>query len=273
MHYRIGVFATGRGQGSRGLLAAIHEGIRSGHLPAEIAFVFSNRDPGEFEATDGFFDQVRACGYPLITASFRKFRAESGGSAGAAAPGDDWRLRYDRLVMDKLAPFAPDLCVLAGYLLIFGPELPRRFTLVNLHPAAPGGPTGLWQDVIWQLIGQGAAQSGNTMFYVTEDLDRGPIVAYSTFPIRGAAFDPLWKAVHDRTVKDLRDSAGEDLPLFKAIREHGMARERPLVVETLKAFAEGRARVSGGRIVDSQGKPANPLDLTPRIEALVAAAN
>ena len=263
MTYRLGIFATGRGQGSRGLLQAMHEAIQSGHLPATIAFVFSNRERGEFEPTDSFFDLVQSYGYPLVTSSFRRFRSR----VGAAG---DWRTLYDREVMEKLAPHNPDLCVLAGYLLIVGPELARRYTIVNLHPAAPGGPTGMWQGVIWQLIERQARSSGNTIFYATKELDRGPVVAYATYPIRGVHFDPSWKAIEGRSVADLKAREGEDLPLFQLIRQHGMLRERPLVVETLKSFAEGRIRVAQGEVLNGTGKPLAGLDLTAQIEALVA---
>lgn len=263
MTYRIGIFATGRGTGSRGLLQAIHQGIESRHVPAEVAFVFSNRDRGEFEPTDGFFDQVESYGYPLITSSFRRFRTKVGRDA-------DWRTLYDRDVMVKIAPYALDLCVLAGYLFIHGPEMTTSYTMVNLHPAAPGGPTGMWQDVIWQLIDRKAESSGNTMFHATDELDRGPTVSFSSFRIRGGAFDPAWKTIEGRLAAELRGTEGEELPLFQLIRQHGMVRERPLVVETVKAFAEGAIRVSGGKVLGPNGKPLGALDLTAQIEALVA---
>ncbi|MEE9285223.1 MAG: formyltransferase family protein [Dehalococcoidia bacterium] len=258
--YQIGVFATGRGQGSRQLLQVIHHAIQSGHLPARIAFVFSNREPGEFEATDGFFTMVGEMGHPLVTYSFRKFRD---------ALGDDpeWRIKYDREVMRCLAPYAPDLCVLAGYLMIFGPELCRRYTSVNLHPAAPGGPVGMWQKVIWELIETRARSSGNTIFYVTEELDKGPTVTYCTFPLTGGELDEAWAAVEGKAVDQLREQHGEELPLFQLIRQRGTAREQPLVVETLRAFAQGSIRIDQADVVDAQGKAIRGIDLTKRIEA------
>ena len=265
--YQIGIFATGRGQGSLQLVTAIHAAVQSGRLPAEIAFVFSNRDPGEFEPTDAFFDLVRQLGYPLITHSFRKFKARAG-----ADP--DWRIGYDREVMDKLAPHQPDLCVLAGYLLIFGSEMCRSYPSINLHPAAPGGPMGIWNQVVWQLIAQRARETGNTLFAVTEELDHGPTVAYCTFPIAGGHFDPLWREAAGRSVPDLQaqyGNYGEGLPLFQEIRHAGMLRERPLVVESLKACAQGRVLIKDGRVLDAYGVPLSGLDLTQQIEAWVAA--
>ena len=261
--YQIGLFATGRGQGSRGLLTAIHESVQSGHLPVRVAFVFSNRDPGEFDATDGFFQMVREYGYPLVTHSFRKFRARAGDDP-------DWRLKYDREVMRLLEGYSPDLCMLAGYLFITGPEMCRRYTMINTHPAAPGGPVGLWQEVIWQLIHSRAGCSGNNIFYVTEELDRGPLVSYCTFSITGPPFDEQWKAIEGRSLDELRATQGEELPLFQLIRQHGMARERPLVVETLRAFALGRVSVREGAVVDGSGRALPGLDLTQEIEELLA---
>jgi phosphoribosylglycinamide formyltransferase-1 len=46
--------------------------------------------------------------------------------------------------------------------------------MINLHPAAPGGPTGTWQEVIWQLIEGRAVETGVMMHLVTPELDRGP---------------------------------------------------------------------------------------------------
>ena len=259
--FRIGLFATGRGQGSLQLVTAVRDAIEEGRLPARVEFVFSNREPGEFEPTDRFFEAVRGFGYPLVTRSFRRFKAALGDDS------DGWRVKYDREVIELLAPHAPDLCVLAGYLLIFSPALCERYTAINLHPAAPGGPVGMWQEVIWRLIETGAPSSGNMMQSVIPEVDRGPIVTYSTFPIAGGEFEPLWDEVKGRSVEELRGGPGESLPLFRAVRGAGTARERPLVVETLRAFAEGRVRVEGGAVVDGQGRPIEGLDLTAEIEA------
>ncbi len=260
--YQIGVFATGRGQGSRGLLQALHNNIESGHLPVEVAFVFSNREPGEFEATDGFFELVQEYGYPLVTSSFRKFRA-------ALEDDPDWRRKYEADALQRLERFRPEICLLAGFLL-WVPEMCRRYTMINLHPAAPGGPVGMWQEVIWQLIESRAAATGNNMLSVIEDLDKGPTVTFSTFPITGHQFDRHWKATEGRAISDLKANEGEKLHLFRLIREEGVARERPLVVETVKAFAEGRVRIQDGLVVDGNGNPAAGLDLTEQIEAAIA---
>ena len=96
---RIGWFATGRGEGSPKLLRAAVEAIREGRLDAEIAFVFSNRERGQFDATDAFFDQVAGYGIPLVTLSDSRFRREHGGEIariGRAAARVAHRLRPRR---------------------------------------------------------------------------------------------------------------------------------------------------------------------------------
>jgi folate-dependent phosphoribosylglycinamide formyltransferase PurN len=273
MTLRLAWFATGRGQMSGKLLAAAREAIAAGRLDAEIVVVFCNRAPGEDANTDAFLEQVRTSGIPLVTLSSRDFRKQVGGEVarkGEMLP--EWRKAYDREVIRALEPYGFDLGVLAGFMLIFGEEAAARWDLLNLHPAAPGGPAGIWQDVIWQLIEQSADRAGVMVHLATPELDGGPVVTYCTYPIRGAEFGPLWHDVECRPLEEARADMGEELPLFKAIRQAGVAREVPLVVETLRAFADGRVRVEGKRVVDASGHTIEGYDLSDEIEALVRKA-
>ncbi len=262
---RLGWFSTGRGEGSRGLLNYVQGSIQSGELKARIGFVFSNREPGEAEGSDQFFQLVRGYGLPIITLSSSRFRRERGGGPFARHRAD-----FDRQVLRLLEDFKPDLCVLAGYMLIVGPEMCRRYDMLNLHPALPGGPVGTWQSVIWQLIEREARETGVMIHLATETVDQGPVVAYCTFPIVGGAYDGLWNEIKGRTLEDLRTEEGEDLPLFRLIRQEGLKRERPLLLETLKAVAEGLIGISRGRVLDSRGQPVKPLLLNTEIEGRLA---
>src|SRR5438445_240155 len=78
----------------------------------------------------------------------------------------------------RLEPFDVHTGVLAGYMLIFGPAACGAMTLLNLHPAAPGGPIGIWQDVIWQLIASRAERSGVTIFRAIPEVDTGPPLTF-----------------------------------------------------------------------------------------------
>ena len=272
MTLRIGWFSTGRGEGSRKLLTAAVDAIRSGELDAEIAFVFCNRERGEYEPTDGFLDLVASFGLPTVTLSSRRFRKERHGAR--SRPGEPlppWRADYDRAVRELVSPFDFDVGMLAGFMLIFTPEMCDHYPLLNLHPAEPGGPVGTWQEVTWQLIDRRAERSGVMTHLATRDLDEGPPVTYCTYALRGPDFDPLWDALGDRTSDEIKAAEGEDHPLFREIRRHGAARELPFVVATLRAVADGRVRIEGRRVLDADGTalPAG-LDLTPEIDAAVA---
>ena len=89
---------------------------------------------------------------------------------------------FDRLALDALDDYHPDICVLAGYMLILSEEMHHRFPFLNLHPALPDGPIGTWQEVTWELIDRRATRTGAMIHLATEALDRGPVVSYCTVP-------------------------------------------------------------------------------------------
>jgi phosphoribosylglycinamide formyltransferase-1 len=264
--YRFGWFSSGRDEAARELLRVAHDNITAGNIDAELSFVFSSREPGEYPGSDLFLKDVEGYGIPLVCYSYQKFRAGRDNGKGTLP---DWRLEYDRQVMSRLWRFRPDVCVLAGYMLIAGREMCRKYDMINLHPAAPGGPAGTWQEVIWQLIRTGAASTGVMMHLVTPEMDKGPVVTYCTFPIRGGRFDSLWQNMKGKDIEEIMKSQGEDNALFKLIREEGFKREIPLILTTMKAFSQGRVRIAAGNVVDSCGKPLPGCDLTAEIDECV----
>ena len=272
MTLRVGWFCTTGGENSRRLLVAAVDAIRSGGLDAQIAFVFCNRERGEYETTDGFLDLVASLSIPCLTSSSRRFRRERGGAL--SRPGEPlppWRAEYDRQVAELVSQRPFDVGILAGYMLVFTAEMCNRYPLLNLHPAEPGGPVGTWQQVVWQLIDRRAERSGVMIHLATEELDRGPTVAYCAYPLRGPPFDALWQALGSRSAEEVREAEGEEHDLFLEIRRHGVARELPLVVATLRAFAQGRLRIEDQRVVDAPGEALpDGLELTAEIDAAVA---
>jgi len=268
--YQIGWFSTGRDKAARYLLETIINSIILGEIKAEIAFVFSSREPGESQESDLFIKLVESYQLPLVCFSYQNFKA---GQAAAvteqAGAMPTWRLDYDREVMERLQDFRPNLCVLAGYMLIVGKEMCQQDNMINLHPAAPGGPAGTWQEVIWQLIDSKATETGVMMHLVTPELDKGPVVTYCTFPIRGEPFDKYWQDMA-KLPPDSPERRSEDNPLFKLIRQHGLSREFPLITSTLKAFSQGKVSVTADkRIVDADGNPISGYNLTEEINELL----
>jgi folate-dependent phosphoribosylglycinamide formyltransferase PurN len=271
--YQLGWFSTGRDKAARDLLAAVQSSIKLGEIKAEIAFVFCNREPGEARESDLFFKQVENYHIPLICFSYQKFKAKRERlniNQGRALPL--WRLDYDREVIARLPDFYPDLCVLAGYMLIVSEEMCQRYNMINLHPAAPGGPTGTWQEVIWQIIANKADETGVMMHLVTPELDKGPAVTCCTFPIRGEPFDKYWREL-EKLSQDSSKRHDERNSLLRLIRQHGLAREFPLIIATVKAFSQGKIKISKEkRVIDAEERPINGYNLTDEINELVKEA-
>ena len=237
---RIGWFSTGRGEGSRGLLRFVYE--RLADIDARIDFVFSNRTPGEAEGSDEYFRLVQDYDLPLVTHSSSAFRRWRGGRFA------DLRAEYDAEVMGLLAGYRPDVCVLAGYMLIASAELCRAFHLLNLHPALPDGPIGTWQEVVWQLIEQQASRTGAMMHLATEVVDRGPVVSYVTVPLNTPELEPHWRELGNLNVAGVRAEQGEDYELFRLIRTMQYSREPYLLLETLRALSRGDIALDDGRV-------------------------
>ncbi|MBW2038016.1 MAG: formyl transferase [Deltaproteobacteria bacterium] len=250
MPFRFAWFSTGRDEPARQLLQVVWEKIGEGLIPGEISYVFCDRERGEGEQSDLFLDLTEELGLKAVTFSSHRFRPDL-----RQRNLEGWRTEYHQEVMERIAPYPHDLIVLAGYMLIVSPQMCRSHSMINLHPALPGGPTGTWEEVIEELIRQGAQSTGVMMHLVTEELDRGPVVTYCTFPIQGGAFAPLWGG-----------GPSERGDLFWRIRQEGVRREIPLIVLTLKALAEGKIRIKEGKILDNRGEKVNGLSLTHEVE-------
>ncbi|MDR0522910.1 MAG: phosphoribosylglycinamide formyltransferase [Candidatus Methanoplasma sp.] len=271
---RIGWFSSGRGPGSRDLLRAVMESIGSGGLDAEVSFAFCNWSNGEAdnprrEQREMFFDMVRGYGIPLVSASWKEFRPDLRASDPAA-----WRDGYGELLRDSIRGFGFDLGVLAGYMLWMDDRTCEEYGMINLHPALPGGPKGTWEEVIWSLIRDGAEEHGAMIHACTRDWDRGDAVAFCRFPIRGPGFDRLWEGMAEKlessTLEEVAAREGAEEPLFKKIREEGRRREVPLTVAAIGMFADGSARIEGGRLVRGCAPADGPVDLSAEVDASLA---
>ena len=256
MTLRLAWFASARGTSSRLLLGEALGAIAEGRLDAEVVCVFCNRERGRSANTDAFLDDVEAAGLPLIASSSREWRRRVGGELSdprnALAP---WRRDYDADALARIQPYRPDAAMLAGYMLVTTEVLCEALPMLNLHPALPGGPIGVWQDVIHELIAAGASESGMMLQRITTELDRGAVASFCRYAIRGGEFDALWAAE--------RGGRDEESALFRVIRAAGVARESIFVVESLRAIADGRIDL---------GDLGDALDLTAAVETALGSA-
>lgn len=249
------------------------------------AFLFVNREAGESADTDASVAALaREFDFPIIRASAARFQPELRKAARAAsAAGDEaplwaWRDDYYASYRDRLP--ATDLDLLLGDMWIWGRRQCTERHGVNLHPALPTGPLGkMWFDVIWDLVAMDAAESGVMLHMVTPEVDEGPVVSTCRYSLRGPALDPLWALIPPGQVDRLalvdsqrRLKRESTHPLFHAIRAAGLARELPLMLETLRALGAGRLTLAGGLVRDAAGRElSGGLDLTDEVERGVGA--
>lgn len=101
-----------------------------------------------------------------------------------AFPSD---LAYSEAVYAAIAPYDPDLIILAGFLrrLIVFPDWKGR--ILNIHPSLlPEGPAGrgfYGERVHAAVLASGATESGASVHIVDDDYDTGPVVLRTTVPV------------------------------------------------------------------------------------------
>lgn len=278
--FRIGLFTSAWDVVAWELVEAVYKSVQTGFVPnAETPFVFCSREQGETSFGDLMIRNVTEAGLPLVTFSSLKFQPESrrrgreAEKAGDPSFIQEWWRAHDAEIVKRIQP--ADLDVTLGWMWIFSPETSSARRIINLHPALPTGPKGTYKDVIWQLIGERARETGVMMHLLTSELDRGPSISFCRFPIRGEAFDPLWDEMERRLAQEplqaIRKREEETNPLFTLIRQRGVVREFPLLLWAIKRVAEGGIRIENGKVLDAEEKVlADGCDLSEAINTAIA---
>ncbi|MGD9786603.1 MAG: phosphoribosylglycinamide formyltransferase [Sulfuricellaceae bacterium] len=151
---RIVILISGRGSNMQAVLEA--------DLPVRVAAVISNKAdaPG--------LETARRHGVETLVVDHRDH---------------DGREAFDAALAQQIDRHAPDLVVLAGFMRILTPGFVEHYAgrLINIHPSLLPAFTGL--DTHARALAEGVKLHGCTVHFVTNELDRGPIVAQAAVPV------------------------------------------------------------------------------------------
>ncbi len=202
--------------GSGSNLQAFIDACASGALPASIALVLSNK-PGA-----GGLERAEAAGIPTLTIDHRNF---------------DSREAFDQAMLDALAPVAPDLVILAGFMRILTPAFIAAFRgrLLNIHPSLLPKYPGL--NTHQRALDAGDTEVGATVHFVTEELDGGPPLLFARVPV----------------------AAGDDA---QSLADKVQRREHVIYPLAARWFIDSRLVLQDKRaLLDGQPLPASGIDL------------
>jgi phosphoribosylglycinamide formyltransferase-1 len=159
----LAVLFSGRGSNLDAIATATETGVLKGLARVTLA-VTNKPDAGGIAV-------ARAHGIPVATVA----------SQGLA------REAFDAELVRVLAPHAPDLVVLAGFMRVLSPVFIGAFPgrVVNIHPADTAAHRGL-HGYEWAFAQQ-LPETWVTVHLVDEGLDTGPVVTKGRVDLRGAA--------------------------------------------------------------------------------------
>ena len=208
----IAVLISGAGSN----LQALIESCADGRVSGNICQVISNK------AGAAGLDRAAAAGIP-------------GQVVDHGAYND--RESFDAALVNAMAPQAPDLVILAGFMRILTPVFIGAFEgrLLNIHPSLLPKYPGL--NTHQRALDAGDDAAGATVHFVTEELDGGPPILFARVPIEAG------------------DTA-------EVLSQRVRVREHMLYPQAAAWFCEGRLELSGGRaVLDGETLPATGLDL------------
>lgn len=155
---KIVVCVSGGGTNLQAILDAIDNGVITN---TEVVAVIGN-NPG-IKA----FDRAAAKGIPGILMSPKEYES---------------REAFNEAFTEKMCELAPDLVVLAGFLVKIPPQMVEKFSnrIVNIHPSLIPSFCGVGYyglKVHEKVLERGAKVTGATVHFVNEGMDEGPIIA------------------------------------------------------------------------------------------------
>lgn len=213
---------------SRRLRLAVLASGRGSNLQAILDAIAS----GALEATVAGVFSDKPDAVALQRARDAGIHAEALRARGFASRDD-----FDAAFFARVDSVAPDLVVCAGYMRIIGAAAARSLAgrMVNIHPSLLPDFRGLHTHR--QALDAGVARHGASVHFVTPELDGGPVIAQARVPVL----------------------PGDD---EDALAARVLAREHPLLVASLRLFADGRVALHEDRVHIDGRALTGPLQLS-----------
>lgn len=161
---KIVVCVSGGGTNLQAILDAVDEGKVTN---TQVIAVISNN------AGAGALDRARARKIPGIVMSPKKYAD---------------REAYNQAFTGRMQELAPDLVVLAGFLVRIPPQMISAFSgrIVNIHPSLIPSFCGVGYyglKVHEKVLERGVKITGATVHFVNEGMDEGPIISQKAVPV------------------------------------------------------------------------------------------
>jgi len=134
------------------------------------------------------------------------------------------RESFSVAICDTAERYGAEALILAGFMRILSPTAIDRYPnrIINIHPALlPAFPGA---HAVPAALAHGVKVSGVSVHFVDDEVDHGPIIAQRAVPVQA---DDSEETLHARIRKE----------------------EHLLLPQVVKAFAAGRLRVDGRRVI------------------------
>ncbi|MBR1771845.1 MAG: phosphoribosylglycinamide formyltransferase [Lachnospiraceae bacterium] len=202
---RVMVLVSGGGTN----LQAIIDAVQAGKITnVELVGVLSNNK------TVKSLERARNAGIPAVSVSPKDY---------------DNRDLFNEAFLEKVDAFAPDLIVLAGFLVAIPPKMAARYSgrMINIHPSLIPSFCGVGYyglKVHEQALARGVKVTGATVHFVTEGMDEGPIIAQKAVYVEeGDTPEILQKRVMEQAEWILLPQAIDDIANGRVVMENGRA--------------------------------------------------
>ncbi|MBU4377077.1 MAG: phosphoribosylglycinamide formyltransferase [Candidatus Omnitrophica bacterium] len=195
----IAVFVSGNGTN----LQAIIDAVKKDYIKAKIALIVS--DNKEAYA----LKRAQKAGIETISLDARDFKSKED---------------FDKEIINNLKKHDIGLVALAGYMRLLTPYFIKEYRnrILNVHPALL--PSFKGKNGVKDALDYGVKVTGPTVHFVTEDIDRGPIVS--------------------QVAVSIKDDDTED-SLRKRIHEE----EHKIYTKAIKDFVEGKLEMAGRKVL------------------------